>query len=105
MTETRLGYVSATCVRTFTRLDDRASSEQEAPIAAEVPVALVYNGRTHVVMMCTPSDLEDFAIGFTVSEGIAPASAVRRVDVVKYSQGIELQLEIPAEAAERLYER
>ena len=104
MTE-KLGYAEPTALHDFTRLDDNATAQQQATLAAEVPVALVYNGRTHVVMMCTPSDLEDFAIGFTVSEGIAPASAVRRVDVVKYSQGIELQLEIPAEEAERLNQR
>jgi FdhD protein len=65
----------------------------------------VYNGRPHVVMMCTPADLEDFAYGFTITETIAGARDVTRVDVVKYSRGIELQIEIPADAAERLTER
>ena len=105
MTEQRLGYSLPTGVHEFTRLEDDVAAAQRAPLAAEVPVALVYNGRTHVVMMCTPRDFEDFAIGFTVSEGIAPASAVHRTSVVKYSRGIELQIEIPAEAAERLAER
>ena len=74
-------------------------------IAAEVPVALVYNGRPHAVMMCTPSDLEDFATGFTLTEGIADPASVRRIDVVRYSRGIEVQIEIPAAAAESLSER
>ena len=105
MTNSQLGYSAPTAVHQFTRLADDGTVAQHAALAAEIPVALVYNGRTHVVMMCTPRDLEDFASGFTVSEGIAPASAVRRIEVVKYSKGIELQIEIPADAADRLAER
>jgi FdhD protein len=100
-----LGYSGPTVPHNFTRLAESSSEEVEAQIAAEVPVALVYNGRPHVVMMCTPADLEDFGVGFTVTEGIADAGDIKRVDVVKYSRGIELQLEIPAGAAEKLTER
>lgn len=100
-----LGYSAPTASHSFTRLVEQETDEQNASLAAEVPVALVYNGRPHVVMMCTPADLEDFAYGFTFSEGIAHASEVKRVEVVKYSRGIELQIEIPNAAAERLVER
>ena len=79
--------------------------DERTRLAAEVPVALVYNGRPHVVMMCTPADLEDFAVGFTVTEGIATAQDVRRTDVVRYSGGIELQVEISPSAADALAER
>lgn len=100
-----LGYSAPTVAHDFQRLSDGTTSDESLPLAAEVPVALVYNGRPHVVMMCTPADLEDFGVGFTVTEGIAPASEIARVDVVKYAKGIELQIEIPAAAADALQER
>lgn len=97
-----LGYATPTIASDFTHLSEGRTEERVAPLAAEVPVALVYNGTPHVVMMCTPADLEDFAVGFTVTEGIASAAQIARVDVVKYSKGIELQVELAAAAAERL---
>ena len=100
-----VGYSKAVLEIDFVRFDEQATDRDQATVAAEVPVALVYNGRPHVVMMCTPQDLEDFATGFTVTEGIADAREIRRVDVVRYSRGIEVQLEIPADAAERLASR
>lgn len=100
-----LGYSAPVVAHEFTRLTEGELNDASGALAAEVPVALVYNGRPHVVMMCTPTDLEDFAIGFTLTEGIAAADAVRRADVVKYSKGIEVHVEIPADAADRLSER
>lgn len=99
---TALGYSAPTVAHEFTRLADGALEEGRAALAVEVPVALVYNGRPHVVMMCTPADLEDFAFGFTSTENIAAAHEIKRVDVVKYGRGIELQIEVPADAAERV---
>jgi FdhD protein len=100
-----LGYSEPTSVHDFSRLEGNATEDASAALAAEVPVALVYNGRPHVVMMCTPADLEDFGVGFTVTESIADAGEIRRVDVVRYARGIELQIEIPAPAQEKLAER
>ncbi len=40
--------------------------EKQDSLAAEVPVSLVYNGIAHTVMMCSPQDLEDFALGFSL---------------------------------------
>src|SRR5687767_5747523 len=91
--------------RSFSAMKGDATEESSAPLASEVPVALVYNGRPHAVMMCTPADLEDFGVGFTITELIAPASDVTRLDVVKYARGIELQMEIPAAAADALASR
>lgn len=64
----------------------------------ETPVALVYNGGTHAVMMATPADIVDFALGFTLTEGIAPRDALPEVEVVTYEAGIEARMWLPAEA-------
>jgi FdhD protein len=100
-----LGYSAPVASHDCTRLENGTTGELTAALATEVPVALVYNGRPHVVMMCTPADLEDFGVGFTVTELIADARDIARVDVVKYGRGIELQIEVPAENVERLAER
>lgn len=61
----------------------------------EVPVALVYNGISHTVMMCTPTDLTDFALGFSIAEGIiAHKQELYGLDIYTHSNGIEIQLEI-----------
>jgi formate dehydrogenase accessory protein FdhD len=81
-------------------------AEQSGIVAEEVPVALSYNGRPHAVMMATPADLEDFAVGFTLSEQIVTGEGeLPSIEVVRHAQGIELQLQIASRAAERLAER
>lgn len=85
-------------------------------LAAEVPVALVFNGVSHAVMMATPQDLETFALGFALSEGILDSAADCRgidVRVVDASEaglpegmpGIEVQLDISTRSFERLKDR
>lgn len=100
-----LGYSPPVQQHEFERLSESGTDAHAAALASEVPVALVYNGRPHAVMMCTPADLEDFGVGFTVTELIAGAGEITRVDVVKYARGIELQMEIPAAAADALASR
>ena len=101
-----IGWAHAVREHGFVRLADEVASEGLAPVAEEVPVAFVYAGRSHVVMMCTPEDLEDLAVGFSVSEGIVRSGAdVEHIDIVRHSRGIELQITIPADAAERLATR
>jgi FdhD protein len=83
-----------------------ADSERQAVdecIAAEIPVALVYNGISHAVMLASPTDLEDFALGFSLSEGVvARKSDVYAVDIVPTAAGIELQIDIAAQAFQSL---
>jgi FdhD protein len=75
-------------------------------ILNEVPVAFVYNGISHAVMLATPHDLEDFALGFSLSEGILdnPAQCYG-IDVTHGGDGIELAIEIGSQALFELKER
>ncbi len=101
-----LGYAKPVQRRTFVRVADAHQEQQEADVAEEAPVAISYNGRPHVVMMATPADLEDFAVGFTLSEQIVgSATEIGAVEVVRHAQGVELQLQIGEDAAGRLTQR
>jgi FdhD protein len=67
------------------------------PIAEETPIALKYNGLPFVVMMATPQDLADFAVGFSVSEGIvASPSEILELSMHRHPEGMEIHLEIVA---------
>ncbi len=92
--------------RPFVRLADGSRSDESAAVAEEVPVAFVYSGKPHVVMMCSPGDLEDLAYGFSLTEGIvASASDVERIEVSMHSRGVQLDITIPVDASERLVKR
>lgn len=72
----------------------------------EVPVALVYNGISHAVMLATPDSLDDFALGFSLSEGILlHPRELYGVTAQEQSKGIALELEVSAERFARLKER
>lgn len=77
--------------------------DAEDAIASEVPVALTYNRMSHVVMMATPDDLEDLAVGFSVTEGIVNhASDVQAIRVVPRDGGMEVAMTIGDDHFQRL---
>ena len=72
-------------------------------VAEEVPVAFVYNDEPFAVMMATPADLAEFAIGFALSEGIVQAAPEVSIDrIEEFIEGIEIRLRIPVARAEAL---
>ena len=75
-------------------------------LAEEVPVALVYNGISHVVMMASPKDLELFALGFSLSEGIIESpSDIYGIDVSPVCTGLEVQIALSSRRFMGLKER
>ncbi len=75
-------------------------------LAEETPVALVYNGISHVVMMASPKDLEAFALGFSLSEGIIESpQEIYGMDVVPGCGGIEVRIELSSRRFMGLKER
>jgi len=75
-------------------------------IAEEVPVAFVYNDKPFAVMMATPADLDEFAVGFALSEGIVEHASDVQVERIEHLiEGIEIRLRIPAARAKALEHR
>lgn len=91
----RLGYAKPLLGHAAARWENGVTRPSEEEVAEEVPVALVYNGVPHVVMMATPADLEDFALGFSLTEELIRTPAdLTEARVVTYGQGIEVQLTV-----------
>jgi formate dehydrogenase accessory protein FdhD len=92
--------------RPVQRLRNGISSSATDTVAVEVPVALVFNGIAYAVMMVSPIDLEDFAYGFSFTEGIIDhAKQIYDCEHVFTEQGHTLELNIAAEQFIRLKER
>src|SRR5665647_522896 len=85
---------------------DSGASEGLRTIPEETALALTYNGGTYAVMMGTPENLRDFAIGFSLNERIVQTTDdIRSLDIVPLDDGIELRIWLNQSKAERLNER
>lgn len=75
-------------------------------VAEEVPVALEYNGVSHAVMLASPADLEDFALGFTLTEGIVDdVSQILDIELTADARGQTLHVRITATCFARLKDK
>jgi FdhD protein len=97
----RLGYAKPLLELRARRWRDGDVREISETIAEETPVAIVYNGIPHVVMMATPQDLEDFALGFSITEELIRSPAdLEKLECIRYSQGIEIQATVSSACEE-----
>lgn len=94
-----------------TRINVQQKNHLNSPkpdwVAEEVPIALVYNGISHVVMMASPKDLDHFAMGFSLSEGIITSpQEIHGIDtVISCHGGIELHIELSSRRFAELKKR
>ena len=96
----RLGYAGPLLEHRVRRWEQGTVIERVETVAEEVPVTIAYNRIPHVVMMATPTDLDDFALGFSITEElIGSPSELEALEVVRYSRGIELQARVPEQVA------
>ena len=80
------------------RVEESSACPVVEQIAEEAPIALVYNGVPHVVVMASPADLEDLALGFSLSEGvIGSAAELGGIEIVPEKTGYSVYLSVPPE--------
>ncbi len=90
--------IEASCKAVVEVVQDGQPHRMQDELAQETPIALEFNGVSHVVMLATPQDLEDFALGFAISEGIVDhVSQVYDIELESGPDGITAQIDIAAE--------
>lgn len=88
------------------RVTSDGARAADRTVPDEVPIALVHDGSTHAVMMATPADLGDFAVGFSLSEGvIGDPSDIRDLEVIEHPEGCELRMWLVPERGRAAVER
>lgn len=109
--ETRVTVESCYKQSTVIRWQQGKTLDALDSIAEEIPVAMIYNGISHVVMMASPCDLEDFALGFSLSEGIIrKPEEIYELDLVmadpeSLAAGIEIRISITTQRSVQLKQR
>jgi FdhD protein len=99
----RLGYAAPLLEHAAVQWADGVLTPRTERLIEETPVVLAYNGAAHVVMMTTPEHLEDFGVGFSLTEELIRSPAdIRSMEIVRYGQGIEVQMTVPVELEEKI---
>ncbi|KAF1038535.1 MAG: Sulfur carrier protein FdhD [Herbaspirillum frisingense] len=103
--EATVDYATSARIRVDRWRDGQRETVDDV-VAEEVPIALEYNGISHAVMMATPADLEDFALGFSLTEGIlADPGELYECEIVPGCEGVQVQMRIATERFVALKEK
>jgi FdhD protein len=88
------------------RWSQGATTHTTDEVAEEVPIALIYHNVPHVVMLATPANLEDYAVGFTLSEGlVARPDEIRDVEVTQGADAVDVRITVAWERFTELLQR
>ncbi len=106
--ESGVAVTQRPAVARISRIAHRAASTDAANrmVPEETPIALSYGGTTHAVMMASPADFEDFALGFSITEGIVGSpDEIDFIDVQDLGAGIDIQIRLKDTANRRFEAR
>jgi len=92
-------------VRVWRSGPEGEASAADRNLPDETPVAILYDGATYAVMMATPCDLTDFAVGFTLTEGVARPDQIEEVEVAAHPLGMQVRVWLAPAQAEAVRHR